>query len=110
MEILNTKKMKLHEIIKENDKPGQSLLVECLMPYKKSLSTYLSDYFCCDKSELILMVTDIFNAAQYGIIVPCDQYFEILDDYINSIPDLSEDEREEQKELINFQSIKFCDL
>jgi hypothetical protein len=71
--------MKLHEIITSNENHNQSLLIEKLIPYKKSLSVYYTDYFC---SEPILMVTDVFNACQYGKIVSSDDFDESICAYL----------------------------
>ena len=94
--------MKLNEIISTNDKGTDSILIEKLIPYKKSLLTYYRDLFNC---EPILMVTSVFNAAQYGIIVPSNEMDEALDIYI-----ADEDYSDEDKEVIYFNSIALYNL
>lgn len=98
--------MLLHQIITTLEPGNKSILVEKMMPYKKSLYTYFKDYYCC---EPILMVTDVFNAAQYGQIVPCNEFNEAIDIYLQD-SDLTDEEKEEQNELISFNSIFLKDL
>jgi hypothetical protein len=94
--------MLLHEIISANEVSDQSILIEKILPYKKSLQVIFPD--------AILMVTDVFNAAQYGKIVSSSDFSDAVEEYVNTIPDLTEEEKEEQIELINFQSIPLCKL
>lgn len=74
--------MKLHEIIEQNAIDTNSILIELLLPYKKSLYTIFSREY---RGEPVLMVTDVFNAAQYGKIVPANDFIDAvcayLDDY-----------------------------
>ena len=74
--------MKLHEIITALEDHTQSVLIEKMVPYKKSLLAYFSSKF---SSEPVLMVTDVFNSAQYGRIEPINELNEsicaYLDDY-----------------------------
>lgn len=98
--------MKLYEIIEANDQPDQSILSELLVPYKKALLTYYRDLFCC---EPVLMVTDVFNAAQYAKIVPVDEFSEAIEDYLAD-RDLSEEDKEAEAETINFNSVLFQQL
>lgn len=93
--------MKLHEIIEINDDPGAVISIEVLFQYKRSLLTYYRDAFCCDP---ILMVTDVFNAAQYGKIVPSDNYHEAQNEYLET-QDLCEEDAQHQAETIDFNSI-----
>lgn len=95
--------MLLHEIISTNDQGTSSILCELLFKYKKSLCTYYSRYY---NSELILMVTTVFNAAQYALIVPANEFHEAIDAYLQG-SDLTEEERGQEMELISFQSIPF---
>ena len=80
--------MKLHEIIKANEDGKSSILIELLIPYKKSLLTYYREYFT---SEPMLMVTDVFNAAQYGKIVPSCELYDAIMLYLDE--DLSEEDQ-----------------
>lgn len=85
--------MKLHQIIEHWDKnPSDSISTETLYPYKRSLLTYFEDYFCC---EPVLMVTDVFNAAQYAIIVPSNEFSDALEAYLEEC-DLDEEEKEHE--------------
>ena len=97
--------MNLHEIIKANETDGLDISYQAIHPYKKSLYTYYKSLFCC---EPILMITAVFNAVQYCKIVPENDFFEALDGYVNDM-ELNEEEKENEKELINFQSLMFRD-
>ena len=72
--------MKLHEIIELNSEDQKSVLIEEMAKYKRSLKTYFEDYF--STSDLILMVTDVSNAAQYGKIVPASEFGEAIDAWL----------------------------
>ena len=98
--------MKLHEIITTNEKGTSAILTELLYKYKKSLYIYYKDLFCC---EPVLMVTTIFNAAQYAIIAPSNEFNEAIEHYLNN-DNMSEEDRESEKELISFQSIMLKDF
>jgi len=93
--------MKLHEIIETMESGEDSVLIESLIPYKKSLQVYYTSLF---PSEPLLMVTAVFNACQYGIIVPCEELHEAISIYHN-YRDTAEDH-----ELISFQSIMLKDF
>lgn len=97
---------KLHEIIEINSTGDTSILVESLLRYKKSLYTYFKRYYC---QEPILMVTDVFNACQYALIVPANEMSEAIQVYLQN-SDLTDEEKDEQTELISFQSIMLKDL
>ena len=100
--------MKLHEIIAANEVDTTSVLIEKLIPYKQSLLTYYANEFPRN-SEPLLMVTSVFNAAQYGKIV-CDfELCEAIDAYLVD-SDLTEEEWDHEVELISFQSIMLKDL
>jgi hypothetical protein len=90
--------MKLHEIIEQNEKRDTSIIIEEIAKYKKSLLTIFG-------YDAILMVTDVFNAAQYAKITPADTFEYQVELYIDTLPDLSTNERDEQKELIMFNSL-----
>ena len=97
--------MLLNEIITINDKGTDAILIEKLIPYKKSLLTYYRDFFNC---EPILMVTSVFNAAQYGIIVPCDEIEDAFYIYMGS--EIENNCEAEEKETIMFNSILLSNL
>lgn len=95
-------KLNLSQIIEINSDPQKSVLFESVNPYLKSLYVFYKDLFCC---EPILMVTDVFNAAQYVKIVPSDDFNEAVCDYIGD--DLCTNEESENfstYETINFSS------
>ena len=88
--------MKLYEIIEAMETPTNTILVEELVKYKKSLFTYYSNYFT---SEPILMVTDVMNAAQYARITDAENFTEDMILYLEG------DDCEQERELISFQSM-----
>lgn len=73
--------MKLHEIIAANESDTQSILIEKMLPYKKSLLAYYKSYFG-SRNEPMVMVTDVFNAAQYGKIVPANDFLDAINAYL----------------------------
>lgn len=96
--------MKLHEIIKTLEEPNNSVLVETMQPYFKSLRAYYSANGTRLNSELVLMVTSITNATAYARIEPADEFSEALEQYINTMELETEEEREHERELISIQS------
>lgn len=94
--------MKLHEIIKLNEDHETSLLIEALFPYKRSLLTYYKDYFCCDP---VLMVTDVSNAAQYGKIVPSNEFKDAIYAYMGV--DYVDEDKTDSEEFCEFETINF---
>lgn len=94
--------MLLHEIISTNDKGTSSINTSILHSYKKSLYTYYKDLYCC---EPVLMVTDVFNAVQYALIVPANEFHEAINHYLDADNSLTDEEKESSIELISFQSI-----
>lgn len=101
--------MKLHEIIELNENHETSLLIEKLLPYKKSLLVYYKNQFTSDP---MLMVTDVMNAVQYGKIVPAGELNEAINAYLQ-VPYIIIDQDDEdfdedlfaQWETICFNSI-----
>ncbi len=98
--------MLLHEIIEINDKGTSAIITEELYKYRKSLYTYYKAYYPRN-CEPMLMVTDVFNACQYALIVPDSEFNDAMDIYLRNDDRLTEDdaELESAKELISFQSI-----
>lgn len=98
--------MKTKDLIRENDKCieelSQSILVEEILGKRKSLYAYYKDQFGC---EPILLITDIFNAAQYGFIVPESQFLEYANDYADK-NSTSEDDKEQYVETMLFNSAR----
>jgi len=74
------KNYKLFEIIEINEDDQKSLLIELMVPYKRSLVTYFEDYFCTN--DLILMVTSVTNATSYGKIVPASDFYDAVCAYL----------------------------
>ena len=99
--------MKLHEIISTLETPTNSVLIESMLPYKKSLCTYYLRFFCCDP---VLMVTSVSNACQYAQIVPSNDLNEAIYHWVDSMNLETEEERENEIELILFQSIMLNNL
>lgn len=106
--------MKRAEFIELNEVHTTAIEFSNLYPIKKSLYIYYKDLFCC---EPVLMVTDVFNAAQYVKIVPLNEFNESIYAYLD-VPYIIEDENEEgfdedlfaQFETINFNSKLLKDI
>jgi hypothetical protein len=93
--------MKLHEIIEANEDQKKSLNIQLMLEYKNSLHVYYKNIL---NSEPILMVTDVFNACSFGKIVDSDSLHEAIEMYIED-EDTTEEEKEQQREIINFNSV-----
>jgi len=95
--------MKLYEIIKTFETGKDSVLISELQKYRKSLRVYYDNYFC---GGSILMVTAVFNACSYGIIVPENEFNEAV---LNYLDDNTADEKTSESfaeyETICFNSI-----
>lgn len=106
----NNNNMKLHEIIKANEHHTSAILIELLIPYKRSLLTYYRDLFC---SEPMLMVTDVMNVCQYAKIVPANEFNEAVYAYMG-VDYVDEEDTESddfaQHETINFNSMPLSKL
>ncbi len=101
--------MKLFEIIEVNQNPEKEILISEIHKYKKSLLVYYRNEWG-QRYTPLLLVTSVFNACQYGkIIHPCEAE-EAANDYLNADKSLSEDEKEEAKETIFFNSISLEQL
>jgi len=102
------KTLKLYEIITLNEISENEILIELMLPYKNSLLTYYKNYFC---NEPILMITSVFNAAQYGKIVSSDNFTEELINFIGD-PDCVDKDNENfgEYETICFNSIMLSEL
>jgi len=97
--------MKLHEIIEANETPRLSIEIQEIKKYKKSLLTYYKHH----NDQLILMVTDIYNACQYGKIVSANEFNEAVEEHIN-MAGMTEGDKECERELISFNSILLANL
>lgn len=100
------KTLKLHEIHDLNESDYNSMLIELLIPYKKSLYTLFKERYC---SEPILVVTSVSNAAQYGFISSENSFSEDVENWVASM-ELDGEEHENEIELIGFNSIMLKDL
>jgi len=101
--------MELHKIIDINDSADNSIsiLYESIHPYLKSLYIYYKDYYGC---EPFLMVTDVFNAAQYVRIIPEDELYDAIERYLDSCGFESHEERKYEAENILFNSQLLKDI
>lgn len=61
------------------NEPQQAVAYEHLKPYLKSLYIYYKNMF---NQEPVLMVTDVFNAAQYARIEPANELYEAICSYL----------------------------
>ena len=94
--------MKLHEIIEISEEGTQSILIELIVPYKKQLLTYFEEYYMM--GDPVLMVTSVFNACSYGLVVPSYEFEEAMQAYY------SEELDDDVRELVSYQSILLKDL
>jgi len=102
------KTLKMYEIIEYCNDLKNSVLIEQIIPYKKSLLTYYTNYFT---SEPILMVTAVFNAAQYGVIVPANEFIDAICEHLNDLECMNEDSGNyAEYETICFNSIPLSKL
>jgi hypothetical protein len=76
--------MQLHTIIENLEGLKNAVLIEKMIPYKKSLQTYFNAQF---NDEPMLLVVSVSNAAQYAIICPCSETFEALQSFDNTLTD-----------------------
>ena len=97
------------QIIAFNNDAQKSILFESVHPYLKSLYVFYKDLFCC---EPVLMVTDVFNAAQYVKIVPSNEFQEAACNYIGcEVCEIQNDDNFlSQFENINFNSKLLKDI
>ncbi len=92
--------LNLSQIIDLSIESKTGILIETICSYKRSLLTYFKDYYL---SEPVLVVTAVFNAAQYGFIAPANELHEAVETYLS---DMEEGEdKEAERELIMFNSI-----
>lgn len=99
--------MKLHEIIDFHETQSvdleSTMLLELILPYRKSLKTYFTDLWQC---EPVVMVTSVFNAAQYGIIVPSNDFTEAVQEFAENRSDNEDTDEDVSNDIesINFDS------
>lgn len=102
------KTLKLHEIIEINESGRDSILISELQKYRKSLKVYYNHYFVRDP---MLMVTAVFNACSYAIIVPGNEFTESVINYIGDPDCINEDNKNfAEYETICFNSIMLDNL
>jgi hypothetical protein len=102
--------MLLHQIISNNQIATNSILIELLVPYKKSLVTYYKNEFS-SHDEPLLMVTNVMNAAQYGKIVPMSEFQDAICEYLDDYNCMDEEsENFSAYENICFNSIPLSRL
>jgi hypothetical protein len=102
--------MKLHEIITLSEEGTKGILIEKILPYKKSLYTYWKGY---NTFEPVLVVTTVFNAAQYGFIASADELWEAVNHYLmadSNWAEMSEEDKDAEIEVIMFNSMLLKDL
>jgi hypothetical protein len=96
----------LASIIEANGDPKTSILYETLHPYLKSLYVYYKNEFNC---EPVLMLTTLYNAAQYAKIVPCYELHEAICDWLN-IWDFQDDPKSkyfDAEQFAEYETIQF---
>jgi hypothetical protein len=99
--------MKLHEIIAISEESTTGILIEEIAKYKRSLKTYFESYY---NSEPVLVVTSVFNACSYGFIAPAKDMFDAIEVYLNADDTLTEEDKEQSREVISSQSIMLYSL
>lgn len=72
-----------------------------LNKYGKSLYIYYKRLFCC---EPILMVTSVFNACSYALIVPSNDFNEYLANYVELDQLATDEDKAAEMEVISFNS------
>ena len=93
--------MKLNEII-EKAEQGKYIPYEEIKARKNQLIAYFEGYY---NSEPIILVWNATNAGGATTITTASEYSEGVEQVLNNYyPDLNEEEREQETELINFNS------
>jgi len=95
--------IKLHSIVDAFEKNDVVCDIETISRYKKSLLVLYG-------ADAVLIVTDVFNAVQYGKVCASDQFSDAVIDYVDSLNLESEQEKNDAIELINFQSLPLSKL
>lgn len=98
--------MLLHEIISVYKSGKKSVLIENLIPYKKSLLTYYAARYTSDP---LLLIVSVSNAAQYGLICPMDDAIEAINTYFDGAINDAE-EMEHTIEVTLFNSIQLRNI
>ena len=92
--------MQLNTIIENIEGLKNAVLIEEMIPYKKSLLTYFKRQF---RGEPMLLVVSVSNAAQYALICPEGEIYEALQSYDDTLTD-------EDIEVILFNSMPLKNL
>lgn len=80
---------------------SQKILWEKVAPYAKMVNTYFEASFGCD---VAFWAIDVYNAAQYGYIVPLNELTETIENYISEfMADEHEDDKKYVRELAGYQ-------
>lgn len=94
--------MKLHEIIETNETGKTAILTEELYKYRNSLLVYYRSLWA--RQEPVLLITSVFNACQYALIVPECEIMEAIECYLED-SGLTAEEKENAAEEILCNSI-----
>ena len=95
--------MTFETIIEMNADPKVAIAVDKILTHRERVYEHYREEFT---SKPMLMITDVFNAVQYGKIVPSEEMHEAIEEYLME----DEEEREYLRDLIMFQSILLSDL
>lgn len=100
--------MKLHEIIKLSEN-CEHIPFEEIHARKKQINAYFHGYYNCEAAVIMWNVT---NSGSCSTICPVNELDECIERVIqNYYSYLDEEEKEEERELINFyaQSLEFSE-
>lgn len=100
-------KIRLHQIVELNSEPGKAILIESMMPFFRQLYKY---YKALHGQEPVLILTAVFNAAQYGFIAPESLVHTAVEKWVEDINFSDQEEREAAYETIMFNSRPLKDL
>ena len=93
--------MKLQEIL-DLGIDGKYIPIEQIEARKKQINAYFKGYYKC---EAVVIVWNVTNSGGATTICPVNEIYDCIDQVLeNYYSYLSENEREEQRELINFNS------
>lgn len=86
--------MTLQEIIDFHDDLAvdETMAIAPIVEHLDELREHYKKQFGC---EPVLMVAAMVNTELYAKIVPVNKLIEKIDEFVNTIPDISEDERKE---------------
>lgn len=95
--------MTLQEIIDFHDNLAvdETMAIAPIVEHLDELREHYKKQFGC---EPVLMIAAMVNTELYAKIVPANKFVEKIDEFVNTIPDISEDERKEIAGIIAFNS------